>query len=722
MNQATRYKAPPLDFSSPEPVELREADLDLSSVLRLIRRRIRFIGVVAAALTLLILPLIMMLQPVYRGEARFLIQPPLVADPAAAKPGFNLDDEVQRVTSRAIADHIVQQFDLTSRPEFNPNLKPASILSKLVGAARVRLLGQSASPAPRPDPAEAVLAAFYDRLVVQRQTDSIMQISFRSTDPQLAADVPNAMVEAYLADRRAFHDARIAQAMDQVDARLAAQQARADAATAAVNAFQNQNGVTSAGHVVDIQTNQLVLLNAQRADLQKRRIELQSKIASVEAALAGDGPAPLEEPDSLIQLRQSLQQEKNELTRLSSRFGDGFAGVQTQRARIAGLETAIRAELTAWGQSLKAQLVQLGDEEAQAAASDVAAQGALSRTSIAEMQLTDLVRRASVQTQILEAIQAEKSQLEGLRTQPVFDLEMLSPATVPIWPEGRSRKVYLMLAAFAAVVVAVTAAGLLELTDRTLRSPQQLQGEPGLVAIGLLPVPARRGHSDGGLDAAPDARLAEALRGVILAMENDNGGVLPASLMITTARPDEGADRVAYGLAHAMADSGHNVLIVDALTPNSQFRLGRKRNVEPGLAEYLRHEHPLAKLATHSKIPGVEVLHHGNGPLAPLVDTTAIEAILDLAAAFGQIVIFVCPPVLNNTSALRIASAVRRVLLVIDWGATPRESVLLSAQRLRVARIDRILTLLNRVQPKQHALYPYRDAAAFADPGSAPGW
>jgi Mrp family chromosome partitioning ATPase len=314
--------------------------------------------------------------------------------------------------------------------------------------------------------------------------------------------------------------------------------------------------------------------------------------------------------------------------------------------------------------------------------------------------------------------------LEGLRSQPVFDLEMLSPATQPIWPEGRSRSVYLLLAIFASGVIAVTLAGVLELTDRTVRSPQQLAGEPGLVPVGMLPVPATPGGivTLGERKGKHGPRLEEAFRDVLLAMENENGGLLPDSLMVTTARTDEGAGFVANGLALALVERGRNVLIVDAVTPRSRFWQHNTPGAKPGLAEYLRQEAPLMNLVTDTGFKGLHVLPRGKGTLSHLRDAERIEHILDYAAAFGHLVIFVCPPVVNNASALRIAAVVTRVMLVIGWGATPRDAVLLTSQKLRNGRVDRVLTVLNGVQPRLHALYSYRDAAAFADQTTVSGW
>ena len=721
MNQVNRYRRAQLDFSAPDLAEVRDSDLDLTMIVRLIRRRFRFIAVLTIVLTLMALPFILMIKSVYQGEARFLIQAPISPDPTGLKTAFNLEDEVQRVSARAIADRVVAQLDLAYQPEFNPALQPVSFVSTLMAKAKSLISGGAATQ--QTNPAEIVLASFYDRLSVQRQTDSIMQISFKSSDPELAAKVPNAMIDAYIADRKAFHEARIQEAMALVDARIAAQQAVVDKAAATVAAFQKQNGVTSQGHVVDLQTNQLVLLNAQQADLNARRVDLQSKIASVDAALAGNGPPPLNQTETLVQLHQSLQQAQDELNRLTSRFGDGFSGVQTQRNRIDSLQRSIQTELKSWGQSMKVQLAQLDSQDAQLAAHDVDAQGALSKTSIAELQLADLVRRAGVQTQILEGIDSEKTQLEGLRQHPVFDLELLTPATQPLWPEGHSRKVYLLLALFAFGFLAVTTAGILELTDRTVHSHQQLQGEPGLVPVGMLPVPVSRRNVQGlGGRYNPDSRLKESLRGVLLAMENENAGIQPTSLMITTARPDEGASFVANCLGHELVESGRNALIVDTLTPPTRFSLGRKRSTQPGLAEFLRREMPLAELISDADYKGLHILHRGNGPLTPLNDAERIEHILDYGQVFGLLVIFVCPPVLNNASVSRIAAVVHRVMLVIGWGVTPRESVLLAAQRLRTGQVDRVLTLLNGVQPRRHALYPYRDASTFSIQPPAAGW
>jgi uncharacterized protein involved in exopolysaccharide biosynthesis/Mrp family chromosome partitioning ATPase len=725
VNQLTRYKPPRMDFSAPDPVEVRDADLDLTMIVRLIRRRIGLIGLVTVLLTALILPLIMMIKPVYVGEASFLIQAPLVPDPAGAKTGFNLDDEMQRVLARANVERVVAQFDLASRPEFNPALKKVTGFDRLISNIRTILAGSTGTlPGKEPDRAAAVLTAIYDRLAVTRLPEStnpttspsgFMQISFKSKDPKMAAEVPNALIEAYLSARRAFHESRTQEAMSQVDARISAQQARVDAASQEIRAFQQETGV---GRVVDIQTNQLVLLNAQQADLVKRRLDLQSKIASVDAALADNGPPPLNETDSLVLLRQNLQTEQNELTRLRDRFGDGFNLVQAQRSRIAILEAAIRDELSAWGRSMKAQLAQLDKEEAELAANDSAAHGALSKTSIAEVQLAELVRHAGVQSQILESIESEKSQLEGVSKQPVFDLERLSPATEPIRPQGRGRAMYLILAFFASSMIAVAVAGMIELTDQTVRSHQQLSAEPGLTPVGMLPVRGRRGQRSG----QTDIRFKDALRGVLLAIENENGGVQPTSLMVTTAVPGEAASFVAHAMARELVESGREVLIVDAVTPPDGFLLRGNPRGRPGLAEYLRRDASFLELISDTDLKGLRILHRGDGPLSHLNDAERIEHILDYGSAFDQMVLFICPPVLNNTSVLRIAGVVQRVLLVMDWGVTSRDSVLLASQRLRTGHVDRVLTVLNKVQPKRYALYSYRDAAAFPNQTPVSGW
>lgn len=722
MNQISGRQIPWLKQSEPEPVTLRESDLDLMVLVRLIRRRFTLIVAVVVVISVLALPSIMSMTPQYRAEARFLIAPVLSVEVDEPTPGFDLFDEVERLRARSVVEKVVNQFNLQDDPEFNLNRVPPSRLSVAAAAVRNFFAG-TADTAPAPTPEEELentVRSVNNHLSAWRQTDSIMQIAFVSTDPQLAADVPNAIIKAYVEDSKIQRDARISEAISQLETRIIDQRARLDAAKADITALRASQAVLGNDRETSADLNQILLLNQQLAQVQSRRADLNATIATVDAALSEGGPAPLNETDTLIELRQSLQQQKRELARLTSQFGEAYGGVQTQRAQVAELEDSIKRELQGWADSMRVQLAHLDSEEAAIAQQRLAAQGQLSQLSVAELEMTNLIKRADTQTNLLDTSQQQLLRLKTSLSRPPLTVELLSPATVPLWAEGHGRKVYLLLVMIGAGMFGLTLAGVLELTDRTLRSQQQLDGQPGVVSVGMLP------HSDGPVGkywrVPTDPRLQLAARNVLSAIETANGGLFPGSLMITTTQPHEGAHFVAEALGQQLAAAHEPVMFVDTMPQPGPFRLGRRDGGTPGLAEFLRGEARLSDLIKKDDTTGHVHLSRGTGSLPPLYDGGQISDLIEAAGKENMSVVFICPPALESASVVQVAGAVDRVLLVMRWGKTPRNLIPLALDRLGAGRGDRIMTLINRVQPKQHARYTFRDSQAFPSRGRAEVW
>ncbi len=391
------------------------------------------------------------------------------------------------------------------------------------------------------------------------------------------------MIENYISQRTRERDDRLNDALTLLQARITDQRGRVDKADADVQKFQEAERASGAGGDVLAFHSRLDQLNGQLADLQNRRTDLRATIATVDAALYDNGPAPLSETPVLADLRKSLQVQSSELRRLTAMFGDAYGGVQAQRARVEEIENSINRELTGWAASMQAQLTHLEEEEASLTATRASVQDQIARLSLSGLQLASLTRQAATQSELLDSYEKTKRDYEAVGAQPPFTIEILAPATVPLWPEGRGKKVALAIAIVVSVMAGLTLACLVELSDRTVRSAQQLPPEARLLPLGMLPKSKWRGRAQ--RHAPRDSRLLIALRGVMLAMTNAHGGSLPHCLMVTSVQPGDGARFVARAMASELMAGGQNVLLVDTL-PGKR----RVKAAPAGLAEYLRNE------------------------------------------------------------------------------------------------------------------------------------
>ena len=179
-----------------------DLDIDLGRLFSSIARKKWQILIVSLVATALVLAIASIIKPKYAGETRILIETRESIytrsenDREAERP--ILDEEgvlsqVEVISSTDLLKNVARELNLASREEFD---SAASVSSLERGLILLGLMNDPAAIAPE----ERVLKAFREKLSVYRVDRSrVIVIEFSSIDPQLAASVPNAIADAYLA-------------------------------------------------------------------------------------------------------------------------------------------------------------------------------------------------------------------------------------------------------------------------------------------------------------------------------------------------------------------------------------------------------------------------------------------------------------------------------------------------------------------------------------------
>jgi succinoglycan biosynthesis transport protein ExoP len=161
---------------------------ELQALGRAIWRRRWHIILPAIILSILAFVAVNAITPLYRSEARILIEgrdniylrPEAdksiergVVDPEAVA------SQVQVILSRDLALRVIRELKLNERPEFDPVLSGVPVASTVLG-----LFGFGRDPL-RMTPEERVLEAYYTRLnVFQVERSRVISINFDSRDPE----------------------------------------------------------------------------------------------------------------------------------------------------------------------------------------------------------------------------------------------------------------------------------------------------------------------------------------------------------------------------------------------------------------------------------------------------------------------------------------------------------------------------------------------------------
>ena len=700
---------PVLAVPAPEP---RDDEVDAMALVRLVRRRIGLILLLTLAVIAAGAPLILRMEKIYHAQSRLLIQAPFassLADPEAQpREELNLTTEVERLLSRDIAVAVVRTLDLADREEFNPALRDEPVLSRWRAALRGLFAGGDGRAEAQPrDPLDAVLPEFYGALGVWHNANSqVITIEFRSRDPELAAEVPNRLLSIYLAERQSRHRARLDDAERWLSERVSEELGRLVAARRAL-----QEGLETAAKAATegqlAQGEAASALAGRRASLLQERARLEAKLAE----LTEGGASPdLVDTEVMAGLRRELEAQERALDALLRVYGENHLDVRAARDRIADLRAAMAAEVESQAQTQRARLSTIGAEEEAVTAALEEANGSLLRFGITEADLDNLREAVLREQATFDRLEQQRRTLLVQAQLPEIEAEILAPASVPIWPEGRSRLLYLAGLAVAGAAIALTAALLVEVLDHSVRSLQQLRGVPNLVGGVLVPVARRRMRPANSLGRRPDPGFSDGIRNVVLALgEADEGGG-PRNHLVTSAGPGEGATTIATEIALELAASGRGVLLVDANLERGRLHTVFAGGPGPGLSEYLTRERDLDGVIRHHAASGLHYIPRGLRPSIPLSDRRLIGALLQSANARGWTVIFDGAPILSSPDTALLAAAVDGALLVMRWGRTRRHAAEAAAQRLGGLSGRPVLAVVNMVKPRRHALYGFADA------------
>lgn len=217
----------------------------------------------------------------------------------------------------------------------------------------------------------------------------------------------------------------------------------------------------------------------------------------------------------------------------------------------------------------------------------------------------------------------------------------------------------------------------MELTDRSFRTPAEIQRRLGLRIFGHIPrlkvdEPTER-NSTAGIESSlisfyrPSSTEAEAYRGVRTQLYFSTQGRGHQVIQVTSPNPGDGKSTLAANLAISIAQSGKRVVLIDC-----DFRKPRVHKIfklpkpELGLATVMSGEAKLSTAVQSCEIENLSLMPCGPRPANPAELLTApkfSEVLRELRESFDFVIVDT-PPVLAVSDPSVVAPRVDGVLLV----------------------------------------------------------
>jgi capsular exopolysaccharide synthesis family protein len=576
---------------------------------------------------------------------------------------------------------------------------------------------QSSFASPRAEAAPIVLK----NLRVTRPPNTyLMLVSYRSDDPQLAADASNAIAESYLEHSYEIRMRSSSSLTSFMERQIDELRAKMDRSSLALAAFERELTLINPEARTNILESRLVQLNTEHTATQAESLRQQAAWESVQG---GSFEAALASPqgEALRKLAEHSQQVHEHFAEVSSYYGSSHPEYRRAKAQIDEVERALEATRADIARRVEVGYRESQRREQMAGEALAQARGEFDRVNARSFEYQAVKREAeSDRTLYAELVRKIKEAgiNAGFQNSAIRIADSARPAVAPVYPNVPLNG---LLALLFSALVAVSAAVVGDLLDKTIKDPEQVARTLRTEVIGSLPliknVPGGRvlalpalGEKEiaGRRDPSGFHESVRTLRNSILLGNLDRRY---RSLLVTSASPAEGKTTTAVNLAAAHAEQGQRTLLIDGDLRRPSVHRNFKIPGVIGLANVLRGEfHWRAAVILVDGFPDLHVLPAGTPSRhsADLIGRGLME-ILEEASADYDLVIVDAPPLLGFAEPLQMATSVDGVMVVARAGRTTRKAVAAVLATLNRVRAKTVGLVLNQVHRELSESYYYYD-------------
>jgi capsular exopolysaccharide synthesis family protein len=285
------------------------------------------------------------------------------------------------------------------------------------------------------------------------------------------------------------------------------------------------------------------------------------------------------------------------------------------------------------------------------------------------------------------------------------------------------------LALMAGLIVGAGSAVIREVSDATVRNAESLQALACVPVLARVPADRRAPSGPGPFFSESRSARTEALRQVRTLLQSAAAGTSLKTLAVTSAVPGEGRSATACSLAMLFAETGQQVLVVDAELRHPRLATFLGREDSAGLSTVL------TGTATVEQViqpwgAGLWLLAGGHPPPNPseLLSSPRMTEVVDEVRRRFDVVIFDCPPLLPVTDGEVVAARADGALLVVRFSRTTGAQVTAAVRALHGVNATLLGCVLNMVPLKGPEAHPFFDeyvssrTPAQRRPGFKPKW
>jgi capsular exopolysaccharide synthesis family protein len=694
-------------FNTPNYVEMEpeQASIPFSHYLWILRRQwwkvLTFVTIAAVA-TLVISK---RLTPVYESTA--------TVDVDRQMPSGIIGQEANKTAGNDADQFLATQVKL---------IQSDSVLRPVADQFNLRVDEKDVTASASRSAAAHDAPVILKQLKVTRPPNTyLLLIAYRSTNPQLAADVANGVTNSYLDHSykiRFQSSTKLASFMEQQIDELKAKMERSGAALAQ---FEKELNVINPEEKTSILSSRLLQLNTEYTNAQTERVRKETAFESVNSGTM-EAAQVSTQGESLKPLAQRLDEAQQKLADVKTHFGPNHPEYKKADTQVAEIERQLERGKQNIGQRIAVEYHDAVNREVMLRKAVAETKTEFDQMNAHSFEYQSMKREAEGDKKLYEELVTKIKEAginAGFQNNAIRIADLARPAVLPVFP---NIPVNLALAILFATLLAIGTAVLADLMNSAVRDPDQVTRLMKTDVVGVLPLAkdlrAFQATADGpgrslmAPDQSSKGRLTgynEAIRTLRNSLVLSDFDRRVRTLMLTSPSPSEGKSTISAHLAVAHAMQGRKTLLIDAdLRRPSVHRQFSIPNIK-GLSNILNHEVEWQSVVVSSvETPNLDIITAGPASrrAADLVGSE-LTKMLEAASAKYDLVILDTPPLLGFSEPLQIATVVDGVLIVALAGQTNRKALRTAVNMLSRLRANLLGVVLNGVNASSSDGYYY---------------
>ena len=605
--------------------------------------------------------------PIYEARARLLIE---IGNPNVVEFQQVLEEDAyynsdyhatqyELLRSRSLVRQTLDELDLWNDPAFlgmteSTEFSVTAAISGAVGTV-TSLVAQGIRlvlPAPAPMTGDAseweqdeeslaesgAIGVFLGGFAAGPvRSTRLVDISYRSAYPRLAARVINTHADIYINQNLEFQFLTSQDATDWLGEQLTDQRRAVEESEAALHRYRREHDAVSLEDRENIVVQRLAELSAAHTRAKTEVIARESTYRQLEA-IASDPDAidalPAVVSNRFIQeVRAEVASLHRQRAELSENLGARHPEMIKVQSAIVVAEAGLQIEIDKVAQSVRNEFLSAQAQERSLARElDLQKNEALAMNEMG-IGYGVLARDVESNRQIYDSL-LQRAKETGVSAElRSSNIRVVDRAEVPGAPISPRKQLILLIAMLTGGMGGIGLAFFFEYLDNRIKTPEDLKTHLGLPSLGLVPAVPAKSLKAGVIPLMNNgvpAKFSEAFRtvrtGVLFSTADRK-----RSLVITSTGPAEGKSVVAANLAIGLAQAQQRVLLIDGDMRRPTLHTALGLDQEPGISNLLVGESKSQDVLRKTSVSGLWLLSAGKIPPNPaeLLGSEKFKAFLD---------------------------------------------------------------------------------------------